>query len=93
MGDLMLTATGTLSRNRSLGIELAQGRRLADVLAERRTVAEGVQTAQTAVDLGGRHGVELPIAREVTRVLFEDKPPRQAIQDLMERTLKAEQWR
>jgi glycerol-3-phosphate dehydrogenase (NAD(P)+) len=93
MGDLMLTATGTLSRNRSLGIELAQGRRLADVLAERRTVAEGVQTAQTAVDLGGRHGVELPIAREVTRVLFEDKPPQQAIQDLMERTLKAEQWR
>lgn len=93
MGDLVLTATGTLSRNRSLGIELARGRRLADVLAERRTVAEGVQTARTAVDLGERHGVELPIAREVTRILFEDKPPRQAVQDLMERTLKAEQWR
>lgn len=93
MGDLVLTATGTLSRNRSLGIELARGRKLADVLAERRTVAEGVQTARTAVDLGDHHGVELPIAREVTRVLFEDKPPRQAIQDLMERTLKAEQWR
>ncbi|MDH4044314.1 MAG: NAD(P)-dependent glycerol-3-phosphate dehydrogenase [Gemmatimonadota bacterium] len=93
MGDLLLTATGSLSRNRSLGIELAQGRRLADILAERRTVAEGVQTARTAVDLGTRHGVELPIAREVTLVLFEDKPPQQAIQDLMERTLKAEQWR
>lgn len=93
MGDLLLTATGSLSRNRSLGIELAQGRRLSDILAERRTVAEGVQTAKTAVDLGERHGVELPIAREVTRVLFEEKPPRQAIQDLMERTLKAEQWR
>jgi glycerol-3-phosphate dehydrogenase (NAD(P)+) len=93
MGDLLLTATGTLSRNRSLGIELAQGRRLTDVLAERRSVAEGVQTARTAVDLGTRHGVELPIAREVTRVLFEDKPPQQAIVDLMERTLKAEQWR
>jgi len=93
MGDLLLTATGTLSRNRSLGIELARGRRLADVLAERRTVAEGVETARTAVDLGHRHGVELPIATEVTRVLFEDKPPRRAIQDLMERTLKAEQWR
>ncbi len=93
MGDLLLTATGTLSRNRSLGIELAQGRRLGDILAERRSVAEGVPTARTAVDLGERHGVELPIAREVTRVLFEDKPPRQAIQDLMERTLKAEQWR
>jgi glycerol-3-phosphate dehydrogenase (NAD(P)+) len=93
MGDLLLTATGSLSRNRSLGIELAHGRRLADVLAERRTVAEGVETARTAVDLASRHGVELPIAREVTRVLFEDKPPQQAIQDLMERTLKAEQWR
>lgn len=93
MGDLLLTATGTLSRNRSLGIELAKGRRLSDILAERRSVAEGVETAKTAVDLGERHGVELPIAREVTRVLFEDKPPRQAIQDLMERTLKAEQWR
>jgi len=93
MGDLLLTATGTLSRNRSLGIELARGRRLADVMAERRTVAEGVETARTAVDLGRRHGVELPIATEVARVLFEAKPPRQAIQDLMERTLKAEQWR
>lgn len=93
MGDLLLTATGTLSRNRSLGIELARGRKLADVLAERRTVAEGVKTARTAVDLGERHGVELPIAREVTRVLFEDKAPQQAIRDLMERTLKAEQWR
>lgn len=93
MGDLMLTATGTLSRNRSLGIELARGRRLADVLAERRTVAEGVETARTAVDLANRHGVEVPIAREVSRILFEDKPPQQAIQDLMERTLKAEQWR
>ena len=93
MGDLLLTATGTLSRNRSLGIELAKGRRLSDILHERRTVAEGVQTARTAVDLGQRHGVELPIALEVTRILFDGKPPRQAIQDLMERTLKAEQWR
>lgn len=92
MGDLVLTATGTLSRNRSLGVELAQGRKLSEILAERRTVAEGVQTAKTAVDLAARHDVELPIAREVTRILFEDKPPLQAIQDLMERTLKAEQW-
>lgn len=93
MGDLLLTATGSLSRNRSLGIELARGRRLSDVLAERRTVAEGVETARTAVDLARRHGVELPIATEVSRVLFEEKPPQRAIQDLMERTPKAEQWR
>jgi glycerol-3-phosphate dehydrogenase (NAD(P)+) len=60
MGDLVLTATGALSRNRSLGIELARGRRLADVLAERRSVAEGVQTARTAVDLGERHQSSCP---------------------------------
>jgi glycerol-3-phosphate dehydrogenase (NAD(P)+) len=92
LGDLVLTATGELSRNRSLGIELGRGRALPDILAERRTVAEGVNTARTAVELAKREGVELPIATEVERVLFEDKPPRQAIADLMERTLKAEQW-
>ena len=92
LGDLVLTATGELSRNRSLGIELGRGRALPDIMAERRTVAEGVNTARTAVELAKREGVELPIATEVERVLFEDKPPRQAIADLMERTLKAEQW-
>jgi glycerol-3-phosphate dehydrogenase (NAD(P)+) len=92
MGDLLLTATGALSRNRSLGVALGQGRRLDDILAERRTVAEGVTTARTAVELGEREGVELPIARQVERILFEGKAPQQAIADLMERTLKAEQW-
>jgi glycerol-3-phosphate dehydrogenase (NAD(P)+) len=93
MGDLLLTATGALSRNRSLGIELGKGRGLPELLAERRTVAEGVNTARAAVALADQVGVELPIAREVERVLFEGKTPRQAIADLMERTLKAEQWR
>ncbi|MBI4420536.1 MAG: NAD(P)-dependent glycerol-3-phosphate dehydrogenase [Gemmatimonadetes bacterium] len=93
MGDLVLTATGALSRNRSLGVELGKGRTLAEILAERRTVAEGVTTAQVSVDLARRTGVELPIAAEVARVLFEGKAPRQAIRDLMERELKAEQWR
>jgi glycerol-3-phosphate dehydrogenase (NAD(P)+) len=92
LGDLVLTATGDLSRNRSLGIELSQGRRLQEILAARRTVAEGVNTARAAVELGDREGVELPIAREVQRILFEGKPPRQAVRDLMERTLKPEQW-
>lgn len=90
MGDLVLTATGHLSRNRSLGVALGQGQKLADVLARRLSVAEGVRTAQAAVALGDRVGVELPIAREVARVLFEDKAPRQAIGDLMERSLKSE---
>jgi glycerol-3-phosphate dehydrogenase (NAD(P)+) len=93
LGDLLLTATGPASRNRSLGIELGKGRSLAEVLAERRTVAEGVNTARAAIALGDQMGVELPISREVERVLFEGKTPHQAIADLMERTLKAEQWR
>jgi len=93
LGDLVLTATGALSRNRTLGMELGQGRRLEEILASRKTVAEGVTTARTAVALGERHGVELPIAREVSEILFAGKSPRQAIADLMERALKPEQWR
>ncbi|OGU07814.1 MAG: glycerol-3-phosphate dehydrogenase [Gemmatimonadetes bacterium RBG_16_66_8] len=93
LGDLVLTATGGLSRNRSLGVEIGQGRKLAEILAERRTVAEGVGTARAAVELGRRAGVEMPIASEISRVLFEGKQPRQAIADLMDRELKAERWR
>jgi len=90
MGDLVLTATGPLSRNRSLGVELGRGSTLEQVQAKRLSVAEGVGTAKAAMALGDRVGVELPIMREVARVLFEGKPTRQAIADLMERTLKAE---
>src|SRR5216110_2089203 len=93
MGDLILTATGPLSRNHALGVELGRGRRLEDALAGRATVAEGVNTARAAVSLGERHGVELPIAREVAAVLFHGKSPGRAVADLMERDLKAEQWR
>ncbi len=93
MGDLILTATGALSRNRSLGIELAEGRTLDEILAGRRTVAEGVRTARAAVELAERTGAELPIAVEVANILFEGKRPAQAVRDLMERELKAEHWR
>jgi glycerol-3-phosphate dehydrogenase (NAD(P)+) len=93
MGDLILTATGPLSRNHTLGIELGRGKSLEEALAGRPTVAEGVNTARAAVMLGERHGVELPIARQVSDVLFHGKAPRQAITELMERDLKAEQWR
>lgn len=93
MGDLILTATGALSRNRSLGIELAKGRSLQEVLAERRTVAEGVKTAKAALALGQRRGVELPITEQVERILWEGKRPEQAVRDLMEREPKAEWWR
>ena len=90
MGDLILTATGALSRNRTLGVALGQGKTLEQALAGKPAVVEGVNTTRTAVALGERHGVELPIAREVANVLFKNKPPRQAVSDLMERELKAE---
>jgi len=93
MGDLILTATGGPSRNRALGIALAGGARLAEYTATHRTVAEGVNTARSAVGLAARHGVELPITAQVAAILFEEKAPKQAVADLMERTLKAEQWR
>ncbi len=93
MGDLILTATGALSRNRSLGVELGKGRTLEQAQAGKQSVAEGVPTARTAVALAARHGVELPIAREVAAILFEGKSPQRAVTALMERDLKAEQWR
>ena len=93
MGDLILTATGGLSRNRSLGVELGQGKSPEQALAGKKSVAEGVTTARTAVALGERHGVELPIARQVADILFKGKSPAQAVTELMERDLKTEQWR
>jgi len=93
MGDLILTATGAQSRNRTLGVALAQGQKLAEYTAAHRTVAEGVNTARSAVGLAERHGVELPITAQVAAILFEGKEPRQAVAELMERTPKAEQWR
>ena len=92
MGDLILTATGALSRNRTLGIELGRGKTLAQAQEGRASVAEGVYTARTAVALGDRHDVELPIARQVADILFQGKSPKQALGELMERDLKAEQW-
>jgi len=92
MGDLILTATGPLSRNHQLGVELGSGKRLEEALAGRASVAEGVNTARSAVALADRHGVELPIAREVAAVLFHGKSPGRAVADLMERDLKPEHW-
>lgn len=90
MGDLVLTTGGSLSRNRSLGEALARGESLAEWQASHRTVAEGVNTTRAAMALAARHGVELPITSEVHALLFEGKPPRRAVSDLMERDLKPE---
>ena len=92
VGDLILTTCGSLSRNRGLGLALGQGRTLAEYQRSHRTVIEGVDTARAAVRLAEREGVEMPITAKVAECLFEAKPVRQAIAELMERTLKPEQW-
>ncbi|HSB55816.1 MAG TPA: NAD(P)H-dependent glycerol-3-phosphate dehydrogenase [Gemmatimonadales bacterium] len=93
MGDLILTTTGQLSRNRALGVALARGETLAEYTRTHRTVAEGVNTARAALALAARVKVELPICDQVARILFDGKPATQAVGDLMERALKSEQWR
>ena len=90
MGDLVLTCTGALSRNRSLGVEIARGVSLDEALALRNTVAEGVMTTHSARALAAREGVEMPIVSAVYRILFEHQPPRAAIGELMRRELRAE---
>ena len=90
MGDLVLTCTGALSRNRRVGVELGRGKTLEQILGETREVAEGVKTAKAAQALAERHGIEMPITTEMYRVLYEKESPRGAIQRLMTRSLKAE---
>ncbi|EYF05892.1 NAD(P)H-dependent glycerol-3-phosphate dehydrogenase [Chondromyces apiculatus] len=90
MGDLVLTCTGELSRNRTVGFEMGKGRTLEDVLASLGHVAEGVKTAKSAYDLGRKLDVEMPITSEVYRALYEGKSPRQAVVDLMNRALTRE---
>ncbi len=91
VGDLVLTCTGALSRNRSVGVEIGRGRRLEDVLAERETVAEGVVTTRSARDLAARAGVEMPIVNAVYRILFEGAPVAAAVTELMSRAPRGEQ--
>jgi glycerol-3-phosphate dehydrogenase (NAD(P)+) len=90
MGDLILTCTGDLSRNRTFGRKLAAGARPAELLAGSRTVAEGVNACRSVVRLVERHGVEMPICQTVHRVLFEEQDPREAVERLMSRELRFE---
>ena len=90
MGDLVATCTGELSRNRTVGFELGKGRTLADILATLGHVAEGVKTTKSAYDLSNKLGVDMPITAEVYRILYENKPPQQAVVDLMARALSRE---
>ena len=90
IGDLSLTCTGSLSRNRMVGVELGKGRPLAEITRSMRTVAEGIKTAGATLRLADRCNVEVPITLQVNRILEGEVSPREAIRILMERSLKDE---
>jgi glycerol-3-phosphate dehydrogenase (NAD(P)+) len=90
LGDLVLTCTGDLSRNRTVGIKLGQGKKLAAILAEMEMVAEGVKTTRSAWDLACREGVDMPILEQMYQVLYEDKPCDEAVHELLTRDQKDE---
>jgi glycerol-3-phosphate dehydrogenase (NAD(P)+) len=91
LGDLVLTCTGDLSRNRTVGVELGKGRKLADIIAGMHgAVAEGIFTTKTAVILARKKKIEMPITEQVFAILENDKSPQQAIEDLMTRAARAE---
>jgi glycerol-3-phosphate dehydrogenase (NAD(P)+) len=90
LGDLVLTCSGELSRNRQVGLELARGRTIEDITGSMAMVAEGVETCAAAVGLGAKFGVDLPIIQQMHAVIHHGKSPQEALRDLMERTLKGE---
>lgn len=90
VGDLILTCTGDLSRNHTVGKKIGEGLKLAEILAEMRMVAEGVKTAQSVYNLSRKVGVEMPICHEMYRILHEDASPQDAVYRLMTRDLKQE---
>ena len=90
MGDLILTCTGGQSRNRRVGIELGKGRKLAEIIGEMDEVAEGVKTSKSAYELSIREKVDMPITKEVYKMLYQDKSPVDTLKDLMGRDLKGE---
>ncbi|MEW6214177.1 MAG: NAD(P)H-dependent glycerol-3-phosphate dehydrogenase [Nitrospirota bacterium] len=90
LGDLVLTCTGPLSRNYTVGMKLAQGMKLADILSQTKMIAEGVATAESAYELSEKYNIETPIIEQVYQVLYGDKDPAVAVNDLMSRPLKTE---
>ncbi len=90
LGDLVLTCTGSLSRNRYVGMELGKGRPLQEILTNMRMVAEGVHTAEPLLALAREHKIEMPITEQVDTILHQGKSPKDAIRDIMERPLKRE---
>jgi glycerol-3-phosphate dehydrogenase (NAD(P)+) len=92
MGDLVLTCTGALSRNRTVGQRLGRGERLDAILSEMKAVAEGVKTVEAAHALAARHGVEMPITEQVYRIIHDGRAPADALRALMLRDPKPEEW-
>jgi glycerol-3-phosphate dehydrogenase (NAD(P)+) len=90
LGDLVLTCTGDLSRNRMVGVELAHGRKLEEIVSSMKMVAEGIKTTNAVYDLAKRHSVEMPICEQMFQMLHFGISPREAIQRLMDRSLKGE---
>jgi glycerol-3-phosphate dehydrogenase (NAD(P)+) len=90
LGDLVLTCTGDLSRNRTVGLKLGQGKKLQTILAEMEMVAEGVRTTRSAWNLARREGVDMPILEQIYKVLYEEKPCQQAVMSLLTRDQKEE---
>src|SRR5690606_2353611 len=90
IGDLVLTCTGDLSRNRKVGLAIGKGEKLRDILGSMTMVAEGVRTTKSAHDLARREGVEMPITAAMYRILYEDYDPRAAVVELMTRRARPE---
>ena len=90
VGDLLLTCTGNLSRNHTVGRKIGEGMKLKEILSEMRMVAEGVKTAESVYNLSRKLGVEMPISQEIYHILYEDVPPKEAVYRLMTRDLKQE---
>ena len=90
IGDLLLTASGALSRNRTVGLRLGKGEKISDIMADTKTVAEGVRTSRSIHELSRKVSVDMPLCNEVYYVCHEDKDPKAAVKDLMTRRLKEE---
>jgi len=90
LGDLILTCTGELSRNRSVGIKLGKGMELTNILRDMRMVAEGIKTTKAAYDLSKKMEVAMPITEQVYYILYQNKNPKEAVTELMTRDLKVE---
>jgi glycerol-3-phosphate dehydrogenase (NAD(P)+) len=92
MGDLLTTCISRHGRNRAVGERLGKGEKLVDIQASTPTVAEGVYTARSVYERSHQMGIPMPISTEVYRVLYEQKDPRAAVGDLMQRDLRSERW-